>query len=46
MKTIKICVEGGVVQEVTIPKEYEDKIDYEVIDLDTKEIEENNDRDK
>jgi hypothetical protein len=37
MKTIKIRVEGGVVQEVTIPKEYEDLIDYEVIDLDTEE---------
>jgi|TARA_R100001460_G_scaffold1688_2_gene6183 hypothetical protein len=37
MKTIKIRVEGGVVQEVTIPKEYEHLIDYEVIDLDTEE---------
>jgi len=37
MKTIKICVKGGVVQEVTIPKEYEDKIDYEIIDLDIQE---------
>lgn len=37
MKTIQIRVEGGVVQEVTIPKEYEDLIDYEIIDLDTEE---------
>jgi len=37
MKTIKIRVEAGVVQEVTIPKEYEDLIDYEVIDLDIEE---------
>ena len=40
MKTIKIRVEGGVVQEVTIPKEYEHLIDYEVIDLDTEEPDE------
>ena len=40
MKTIKIRVEGGVVQEVTIPKEYEHLIDYEIIDLDTEELKE------
>jgi hypothetical protein len=40
MKTIQIRVEGGVVQEVTIPKEYEDLIDYEIIDLDTEELKE------
>ena len=43
MKTIKIQVEGGVVQEVTIPKEYEHLIDYEVIDLDTEEPKEDGD---
>ena len=40
MKTIQIRVEGGVVQEVTIPKEYEHLIDYEIIDLDTEELKE------
>ena len=34
MKTIKIYVEGGVVTEVTIPKEFHNKLDYEVIDYD------------
>ena len=43
MKTIQIRVEGGVVQEVTIPKEYEDLIDYEIIDLDTEELKEDGD---
>ena len=43
MKTIQIRVEGGVVQEVTIPKEYEDLIDYEIIDLDTEEPKEDGD---
>ena len=43
MKTIQIRVEGGVVQEVTIPKEYENLIDYEIIDLDTEEPKEDGD---
>jgi len=43
MKTIQIRVEGGVVQEVTIPKEYENLIDYEIIDLDTEELKEDGD---
>ena len=43
MKTIQIRVEGGVVQEVTIPKEYEHLIDYEIIDLDTEELKEDGD---
>ena len=34
MKTIKIYVEGGVVTDVTIPKEFHNKINYEVIDYD------------
>ena len=43
MKTIQIRVEGGVVQEVTIPKEYENLIDYEIIDLDAEELKEDGD---
>ena len=34
MKTIKIYVEGGVVTDVTIPEEFHNKINYEVIDYD------------
>tara|TARA_R100001440_G_scaffold28294_1_gene45894 strand:+ start:258 stop:494 length:237 start_codon:yes stop_codon:yes gene_type:complete len=34
MKTIKIYVEGGVVTDVTIPKEFHNKINYEIIDYD------------
>ena len=34
MKTIKIYVEGGVITDVTIPKEFHNKINYEVIDYD------------
>ena len=34
MKTIKIIVEGGVVQNVTIPKEYSKFLNVEVIDYD------------
>ena len=33
-KTIKIVVEGGVVQNVTIPKEYSKFLNVEVIDYD------------
>ena len=43
MKTIQIRVEGGEVQEVTIPKEYEHLINYEVIDLDIEERKEDAD---
>ncbi len=34
MKTIKIYVEGGVVTDVTIPEEFHNKINYEIIDYD------------
>ena len=39
MKTIKIYVEGGVVTDVTIPEEFHNKINYEVIDYDHIEAE-------
>ena len=34
MKTIKVYIEGGVCTDVVIPKEYHDKLNYEVIDYD------------
>jgi len=34
MKTIKIYIEGGVCTDVVIPKEFHDKLNYEVIDYD------------
>lgn len=34
MKTIKIIVEGGVVQNVIFPNGYKNCLDYEVIDED------------
>ena len=44
MKTIKIIVEGGVVQNVTIPKEYSKFLNVEVIDYDTIDAEEEDNR--
>ena len=44
MKTIKIIVEGGVVQNVTIPKEYSKFLNVEVIDYDKINAEEDNRR--
>tara|TARA_Y100000114_G_C11474240_1_gene192219 strand:- start:186 stop:353 length:168 start_codon:yes stop_codon:yes gene_type:complete len=38
-KTIKVYVEGGVCTDVVIPKEFSDKLDYEVIDYDHIEAE-------
>ena len=40
MKTIKIIVEGGVVQNVIIPKEYSKFLNVEVIDYDKIDAEE------
>ena len=40
MKTIKIIVEGGVVQNVTIPKEYSKFLNVEVVDYDKIDAEE------
>ena len=34
MKTIKVYIEGGVCTDVVIPKEFHDKLNYEVIDYD------------
>ena len=34
MKTIKVYIEGGVCTDVVIPKEYHDKLNYEIIDYD------------
>ena len=39
IKTIKIYVKGGVVTDVTIPEEFHNKINYEVIDYDHIEAE-------
>ena len=39
MKTIKVYIEGGVCTDVIIPKEYHDKLNYEVIDYDNIEAE-------
>ena len=39
IKTIKIYVEGGVVTDVTIPEEFHNKINYEVVDYDHIEAE-------
>ena len=44
MKTIKIIVEGGVVQHVTIPKEYSKFLNVEVIDYDKIDAEEEDNR--
>ena len=44
MKTIKIIVEGGVVQNVTIPKEYSKFLNVEVIDYDKIDAEEEDNR--
>ena len=44
MKTIKIIVEGGVVQNVTIPKEYSIFLNVEVIDYDKIDAEEEDNR--
>jgi hypothetical protein len=47
MKTVKVYIEGGVCTHVDIPKEFHDKLNYEVIDYDNidaeKEQKENND---
>ena len=40
MKTIKIIVEGGVVQNVIIPQEYSKFLNVEVVDYDKLDIEE------
>ena len=34
MKTIKVQIEGGVCTDVVIPKEFHDKLNYEIIDYD------------
>jgi|TARA_R100000081_G_scaffold29634_1_gene13543 hypothetical protein len=34
MKTIKVYIEGGVCTDVVIPKEFHDKLNYEIIDYD------------
>ncbi len=39
MKTIKVYIEGGVCTDVVIPKEFHDKLNYEVIDYDHIEAE-------
>ena len=39
MKTIKVYIEGGVCTDVVIPKEFYDKLDYEVIAYDHIEAE-------
>ena len=39
MKTIKVYIEGGVCTDVVIPKEFYDKLNYEVIDYDHIEAE-------
>ena len=44
MKTIKSIVEGGVVQNVTIPKEYSKFLNVEVIDYDKINAEEEDNR--
>ena len=44
MKTIKIIVEGGVVQNVTIQKEYSKFLNVEVIDYDKINAEEEDNR--
>ena len=40
MKTIKVYIEGGVCTDVVIPKEFHNKLNYEVIDYDHIEAEE------
>ena len=40
MKTIKVYIEGGVCTDVVIPKEFINKLNYEVIDYDHIEAEE------
>jgi hypothetical protein len=39
MKTIKVYIEGGVCTDVVIPKEFYDKLNYEIIDYDNIEAE-------
>ena len=34
MKTIKVYIEGGVCTDVVIPKEFHNKLNYEIIDYD------------
>tara|TARA_R100001086_G_scaffold202071_1_gene118217 strand:- start:23 stop:181 length:159 start_codon:yes stop_codon:yes gene_type:complete len=40
MKTIKVYIEGGVCTDVVIPKEFHNKLNYEVIDYDKIDAEE------
>ena len=40
MKTIKVYIEGGVCTDVVIPKEFINKLNYEVIDYDEIDAEE------
>ena len=40
MKTIKVYIEGGVCTDVVIPKEFHNKLNYEVIDYDNIDAEE------
>ena len=42
MKTIKVYIEGGVCTDVVIPKEFHDKLNYEVIDYDHIDAEKEN----
>ena len=42
MKTIKVYIEGGVCTDVVIPKEFHNKLNYEIIDYDHIDVEKEN----
>ena len=42
MKTIKVYIEGGVCTDVVIPKEFHNKLNYEIIDYDHIDAEKEN----
>jgi hypothetical protein len=42
MKTIKVYIEGGVCTDVIIPKEFHNKLNYEIIDYDHIDAEKEN----
>ena len=44
MKTIKVYIEGGVCTDVVIPKEFHDKLNYEIIDYDHIEAEQDQEK--
>ena len=44
MKTIKVYIEGGVCTDVVIPKEFHDKLNYEIIDYDHMEAEQDQEK--